>query len=353
MIEARRFLGLLLSASLGVAGCAQGGDEGVDVGVTTEALSACNETVPATRNIDGIPAYAQCDATESSAIYSNNGIDTATTSMGTDWVRTQYSGGYQCTEFAHRYLYFKWQVKWIPNGNAGAWCDTMPPANSGMTQTMAPVHGDIMVLAPGSCGADATTGHVNVVDLVDAASGKLTNVEQNGARRGTYMQSCAKCFLHVVANNGMNPGTTLVPPPAAGAAATTGSSAAGAPAQAGSAAPPKRPAPAGSAAPPPAAAPPAAPAPTGPIAGAAPSAAGSTAPPAAPGPGAAGSGANTTTAAVTPVSTRSGDAADSGCSVSTLRGSAPASQPFAAGVALALVAIARVRRRRRARGYIS
>jgi hypothetical protein len=349
MIEARRFLGLLVSASLGFAGCAQGGDEGVELGVATEALSACNETVPDTRYIDGIPAYAQCDATQSSAIYSNNGIDTSTTSMGADWVKTQYSGGYQCTELAHRYLYFKWQVKWIPNGNAGAWCDTMPPANSGMVQTMAPVHGDIMVLAPGSCGADATTGHVNLVDIVDAAKAKLTNVEQNGARRGTYMQSCAKCFLHVVANDGMNPGTALVPPPAAGAAAAAGSSAAGAPAQAGSAAPTKRPAPAaGSAAPPPPAAPPAEPAPTAPVPGAAPSAAGSAAPaPATSGPAAAGSGAAYVSS--TPVPVRSGDSADSGCSVSGVHGSAPASQPLAAGVAFALIAVAGVRRRKRTR----
>jgi hypothetical protein len=34
--------------------------------------------------------------------------------MGSDWVRTQSSGGYQCIELAHRYLYFKWNVKWIP-----------------------------------------------------------------------------------------------------------------------------------------------------------------------------------------------------------------------------------------------
>jgi hypothetical protein len=277
----------------------------------------------------------------SSAIFSNNGIDTSLTSMGADWVRTQYSGGYQCTELAHRYLYFKWQVKWIPNGNAGLWCDTMPPANSGVTQTMAPVHGDIMVLAPGSCGADATTGHVNVVDVVDAAKAKVIAVEQNGARRGTYNQTCAKCFLHVVANNGMNPGTTIVPPPAAGAAAP-----AGAPAQqAGAAAPTKRPAPAaGSAAPPP---PPAAPAadPT-PIAPPAPATAGSKAPPpAAPTPSTAGSAAPVTPA--TPVAVRGSDA-DSGCSVSDVRGAAASSQLSAALLLLGMYAAARRQRRRRA-----
>jgi hypothetical protein len=69
-----------------------------------------------------------------------------------------------------------------------------------------------MVLAPGSCGADTTYGHVNVIDVVDATGKKLTAVEQNSAGRNNYMASCAKCFLHVVANNGMAA-------PAAGASA--------------------------------------------------------------------------------------------------------------------------------------
>jgi hypothetical protein len=188
--------------------------------------------VPATRNIDGIPAYAQCTASEPSAIYSNNGVDTSLTQTASDWVRTQYSGGFQCTELAHRYLYFKWKVKWIPNGDAGKWCDTQPPASSGIVQTMTPVHGDIMVLAPGMCGAGQPTGHVNVVDTVDAASGSLMAVEQNRAGRNKYMQSCGKCFLHVVANNGTpSPASTTAGSaalPAAGAPATTGAS--GAPA---------------------------------------------------------------------------------------------------------------------------
>jgi surface antigen len=195
-----------------------------DVGLTTSALTVCNEMVPANRNVDGIPSYAQCGESMNSAIFSNNGVDTSTTQMGSDWVRTQWSGGYQCTELAHRYLHFKWGVKWIPNGNAGQWCDTQPPASVGVVQTMEPVHGDIMVLAPGSCGAAQGTGHVTVVDVVNGD--KLTVVEQNGARRGNYMKSCGKCYLHVMANDGNGA-------PAAGAAgakapATTMQQAAGA-----------------------------------------------------------------------------------------------------------------------------
>jgi surface antigen len=208
MLDRHRWFGSVLACGL-LVGCADQVADDPEVAVATAALSVCDETVPADRNVDGFPAYAQCDAAANSAIYSNNGIDTATSSMGADWVRTQWSGGYQCTEFAHRYLHFKWKVDWIPNGNAGEWCDTMPPANSGLVQTMTPVHGDIMVLAPGSCGAAEGTGHVNVIDVV-GANDKLTAVEQNRAGRNSfYTTSCAKCFLHVVANDGSATGGTM------------------------------------------------------------------------------------------------------------------------------------------------
>jgi len=171
--------------------------------VTAARLSAganiCNETVPSNRMVDGIPAYDQCSDTTSSTIYSNNGVDTSTTSNGTDWVRTQGSGGYQCTELAHRYLYFKWSVKSVPNGNAGTWCDGTIP--SGLVKASSPMHGDLIVFAPGSCGADATTGHVAVVDVVNADS-TVTLVEQNRAGRRKCALSTAACFLHASANDG-------------------------------------------------------------------------------------------------------------------------------------------------------
>jgi MYXO-CTERM domain-containing protein len=194
----------ILAPLLLACACAPEADEAVDESLGTQAfeLNACDETVPANRFIDGIPAYAQCAMFEAGPIYSNNGVDTSATKMGSDWVETQRSGGYQCTELAHRYWLFRWKVSWLPRGNAGSWCDTQPTAASGVVQSTTPSHGDLMVLAPGSCGADPSTGHVTVVDVVDTASQKLTVVEQNRARRGTYMQSCAKCFLHVIANDG-------------------------------------------------------------------------------------------------------------------------------------------------------
>lgn len=212
MFHRRPYLTVLLA--LPVA-CAEPGDtadtpDGVDdLRGIHAALDPCNESVPENRRVDGIPAYAQCASIQNGAIFSNNGIDTSATKMGSDWVQTQYSGGYQCTELAHRYLAFKWKVNWIPNGNAGEWCNTQPPASSGLVQSTSPVHGDLMVFAPGSCGADTTFGHVAVVDVVDSAKTKVTAVEQNQASRSPHMVSCAKCFLHVVANDGTNPGATI------------------------------------------------------------------------------------------------------------------------------------------------
>ncbi|MFC1642970.1 CHAP domain-containing protein, partial [Myxococcota bacterium] len=162
------------------------------------ALSVCNEIAPSDRSVDGIPAYDQCAASQNSAIYSNNGVDTSTSAKGNDWVRTQWDGGYQCTEFAHRYLHFRWEVEWIPNGNAGTWCNTPPPGSSGMTQTSAPAHGDIIVFLPGVCGSDSRYGHVAVVDEVDTATSEVTIVEQNPAGRRSAAPSCAACFLHAV-----------------------------------------------------------------------------------------------------------------------------------------------------------
>ncbi len=169
------------------------------IGRSSQATNICGETVAANRMVDGIPAYSQCTATTSSAIYSNNGVDTSTTSGGTDWMRTQMSGGYQCTELAHRYLYFRWNVQGVPSGNAGTWCDGTIP--SGLVKASTPMHGDLIVFAPGSCGADATTGHVAVIDVVNTNS-TVTFVEQNSAGRRSCANSTAACFLHATANAG-------------------------------------------------------------------------------------------------------------------------------------------------------
>lgn len=173
------------------------------LGASARASNICAETVPANRFIDGFPAYAQCTASTNSAIYSDDGIDTSVTSGGTGWVRTQSSDGYQCTELAHRYLYFKWNVQSVPNGNAGVWCDATIP--NGLVKVTTPVHGDLIVFAPGSCGADAVAGHVAVIDVVNADA-SVTAVQQNSAGRSKYNLSCAACFLHATANDGASDG---------------------------------------------------------------------------------------------------------------------------------------------------
>ena len=189
------------------------------VGSTSRAADICAETVPANRFIDGIPAYAQCAGSMNGAVYSNNGIDTSATSGGAGWVRTQRSGGYQCTELAHRYLAFRWNIPSVPNGDAGVWCDATLPA--GLVKATTPVHGDLIVLAPGSCGADAMTGHVAVIDVVNADSSVMA-VQQNVASRSKYNASCAACFLHVTANDGSSSDGGVPPADGGGVAGSGG-----------------------------------------------------------------------------------------------------------------------------------
>jgi hypothetical protein len=202
MIRTSLRSGVFVGSGLLLASCYGAPSSDEAVAEVSQAVSVCDETVPANRIVDGIPAYAQCTASTNAAIYSNNGIDTATSANASDWKVTQRSGGYQCTELVHRYWLFRWNVTWIPNGNAGTWCDTTPPSTSGIVQTTTPVHGDAIVFAGGVCGASASTGHIALVDTVDTAGSKVTFVEQNSAGRRTGAFSCATCFLHVLANDG-------------------------------------------------------------------------------------------------------------------------------------------------------
>ncbi len=165
-----------------------------------QAANICNEDVPEDRYVDGIPAYTQCADSEAVAIWSNDGVSTSFTQED-EWRRTQWDGGYQCTEFANRYLFFVWGVSRVPNGDAGTWCDEEPP--EGLVQSLLPAHGDLIVFAPGSCGASEETGHVAVVDTVDEDNARVVIVEQNRAGRRATDIECAACFLHAVSNDAL------------------------------------------------------------------------------------------------------------------------------------------------------
>jgi hypothetical protein len=194
------------------------------VATSTLALDVCDETVPANRYVDGLPAYAQCDEVQGAAVWSSNGVDTSTTSQGSEWIPTQHSGGYQCTEWAYRYMYFRFEVDYR-HGNAREWCDgDLPPT---LVKSSLPVHGDLIVFDGGSCGADGETGHIAVIDTVDASAAKVTFVEQNRAGRRTADQSCALCFLHAVANDGTSPAGGGGAGGAAGGAGTSAGGVAG------------------------------------------------------------------------------------------------------------------------------
>jgi hypothetical protein len=202
-LRPRFTMALLGLASASAGGCSGPSVEPEPIAEISQALNVCEETVPTNRFIDGLPAYAQCSTTTNSAIWSSNGVDTSTTSQGTGWIRTQRSGGYQCTEWAWRYMHFKWSVDY-QNGNAGSWCDGNLPAT--LVKATTPVHGDLIVFAPGVCGSDGTTGHIAVIDTVNAAAGTVTFVEENQAGRRSAKQTCATCFLHAVANDGSTSG---------------------------------------------------------------------------------------------------------------------------------------------------
>ncbi|HEX7499572.1 MAG TPA: CHAP domain-containing protein, partial [Polyangia bacterium] len=153
--------------------------------------------------IDGIPAFAMCDAALNSNVWSSTGGDTASVSEGPGWVETgvgRISGknGYQCTELAMRYFYFRFGIcPWIAVPAKDMCSETVP---STVVLTTTPVHGDLVILPPGCNGAGQESGHVAVVNTVSGSS--VTVVQQNAGVNGTatFHTDCATCFIHAVAN---------------------------------------------------------------------------------------------------------------------------------------------------------
>lgn len=188
----RPTMGVVLAA-LFVLACSSTEDIGQS---RAQVDTICNEAPTAT--LDGIPAYAFCGNFN---VWSNNGIDTQSTSGGAGWIRTETNAGYQCAEYALRYSRFRFGVTTVWSGISYAYemCATHPAA---MSTTNTPVHGDLIVFAPSSCGADATAGHVAVVDKVNAST--IDVVQENPAAKTTYNTACASCFLHAANNLGAN-----------------------------------------------------------------------------------------------------------------------------------------------------
>jgi len=156
----------------------------------------CNQSPKAT--LDGIPAYSWCGNTN---VWTDNGVDTKTSSGGSSWVETEGGYGYQCVEYAVRYFYFHWNVShnWFV-GYAKDMCGTHP---ADVSVTSSPVHGDLAVFTPGACGADATAGHVAAIDTVGGST--ISVVQENPAGTYTWNKSCVACYLHASANNSSDP----------------------------------------------------------------------------------------------------------------------------------------------------
>lgn len=184
---------VIACAAMVIVGCSSTAE---NVGQSNDAVDyICSETAAAT--LDGIPAYAYCGNFN---VWSNNGSDTKSSSGGTGWVQTEGGYGYQCVEYAVRYEHFKfgvgtgWGISY-----AYQMCNTHP---SGISTASTPMHGDLIIFAPGSCGADGTAGHVAVVDTVGAST--VSVVQENTAGKYTYNKTCASCWLHATNNNGTN-----------------------------------------------------------------------------------------------------------------------------------------------------
>ncbi|HEX3902251.1 MAG TPA: CHAP domain-containing protein [Polyangia bacterium] len=173
------------------------------IGAATTGDTICGGEAPLA-TIDGVAAYAMCDAALSANVWSPNGVDTAATSQGAGWIETGTGpingtdNGYQCTELAERYFYFKFGVcPWL-TVDAKDICGTALPA--GVTIVQTPVHGDLIVITPGCDGAALDTGHVAVVDSVSGSMVSAVQENSGAFGYGTYDMSCATCFLHAAAN---------------------------------------------------------------------------------------------------------------------------------------------------------
>jgi hypothetical protein len=168
----------------------------VDPGEVTAKTSQAVDTIcndPPSATLDGFPAYKYCGNFD---VWTDNGVDTRSTSGGSNWVKTEGGYGYQCVEWAVRYFYFEWNVPhtWFV-GYAKDMCSTYP---SGVTKTSSPVHGDLAVFTPGACGADATAGHVAAIESVGSST--ISVVQQNPAGTYTWNKSCVMCYLHAASN---------------------------------------------------------------------------------------------------------------------------------------------------------
>jgi surface antigen len=181
-----------------MAGCSAAPDAATenteDVAATSEEAinSTCGHAPLA--SIDGIPAYAMCGYTP---VYSDDGEHTRTYG-GSGWIRTGGNYGYQCVELAERYEHFKYDV---PVGWGGAYAKDMCADHpSDLHTTSSPVHGDLMVIKPYTCGIHFA-GHVAVVNEV-VSGNRVKVVQQNEyPANGEFAHDCALCYLHADRNN--------------------------------------------------------------------------------------------------------------------------------------------------------
>ncbi len=196
-------------------------------------LSACadNSSMIETASIDGIPAFYNkntcpalldhsccSDNTELNLFSDNKGLSYATMPPIGGFA-TEYGWGYQCEEFAYRYVYGRFGIKLPPVPSAWQMCGldsseitTYWASGNGTPDysSYTPVHGDVMVFfaGPNACQVGGSNGHVAIVaDKPSAAPNdpsKIWVVEQNWGNGGNEPRSadksCARCYMHINKN---------------------------------------------------------------------------------------------------------------------------------------------------------
>jgi CHAP domain len=194
-----------VSLALVAPGCGDAGGAGEPASESVSSALTGSCPYAYITKYDGFPIF--------SSTCSDNG-----TFHTKDGITANASGPYtglrwQCVEWAERYFLFKWQVSG-PNGTmpwgsipgAADMCEKTASyysARAIQKKTSGPVLGDLMVWKRGTCGSDATYGHVAVVRGPGSTSSKLKIAQQNAGDANALSEvssSCAYCFIHALSN---------------------------------------------------------------------------------------------------------------------------------------------------------
>lgn len=197
-----------VAALITVVGCSSNGTNIDGDNVSTSEEEALTPSIPASlcgraalTTMNGIPVYPNdCGDVN---VWTDDGIHTARASEGSSWVETEVGYGYQCVEFAARYMHFRYGTS--THWGAAVAADMCTHHPSDVTETSSPIDGDLVVIKPGECGLhSATAGHVAVISSVTSTAVGVVQQNEGSTGKGAWARSCAKCYLHAARNDVCN-----------------------------------------------------------------------------------------------------------------------------------------------------